>query len=99
MQVSFSEFTDSQWQFIDKIIDDQRKRKHNLRVIVNAIFSINNTGSQWRNLDSKYPPWQTVFYIGRRSALLNLKNGVFGVHPKVWGNQPHVLMNYFKVAN
>ena len=36
-------------------------------MIVNAIFSINNTGSQWRNaaqrnLDSKYPPWQTVFY-------------------------------------
>lgn len=62
MQTSFSEFTDSQWQFIDKIIDDQRKRKHSLRVILNAIFSINNTGSQWRNLDSKYPPWQTVFY-------------------------------------
>jgi putative transposase len=62
MQTGFSEFTDSQWQFIDKIIDDQRKRKHSLRTIVNAIFSINNTGSQWRNLDSKYPPWQTVFY-------------------------------------
>ena len=62
MQTSFSEFTDSQWQVIDNIIDDQRKRKHSLRVIVNAIFSINNTGSQWRNLDSKYPPWQTVFY-------------------------------------
>ena len=31
-------------------------------MIVNAIFSINNTSSQWRNLDSKYPPWQTVFY-------------------------------------
>jgi transposase len=67
MQTSFSEFTDSQWQFIDKIIDDQRKRKHSFRVILNAIFSINNTGSQWRdaaqrNLDSKYPPWQTVFY-------------------------------------
>jgi hypothetical protein len=30
-------------------------------------FSINNTGSQWRdaaqrNLDSKYPLWQTDFY-------------------------------------
>lgn len=62
MQTSFSELTDSQWQFIDKIIDDQRKRKYSLRVILNAIFSINNTGSQWRNLDSKYPPWQTVFY-------------------------------------
>ena len=24
------------WQFIDKIIDDQRKRKHSLRVIVNG---------------------------------------------------------------
>ena len=72
MQISFSEFTDSQGQFIDKIIDDQRKRKHSLRVILNAIFSINNTGSQWRNaaqrnLESKYPPWQTVFYY--RAAL------------------------------
>jgi len=62
MQTSFSEFTDSQWQVIDKIIDDKRKRKHSLRVILNAIFSLNHTGSQWRNLDSKYPPWQTVFY-------------------------------------
>lgn len=40
----------------------QRKRKHSLRTIVNAIFFINNTGVQWRNLDSKYPPWETVFY-------------------------------------
>jgi len=47
MQTSFSEFTDSQWQFIDKIIDDQGKLKHSL--IVNAIFSINNAGSQWQN--------------------------------------------------
>ena len=38
-----------------------------MRTILNAIFSINNTGSQWRNLDSKYPPWQTVFYY--RAAL------------------------------
>lgn len=62
LQTSFSELTDSQWQVIDKIIDDQRKRKHSLRTIINAIFSLNNSGVQWRNLDSKYPPWQTVFY-------------------------------------
>lgn len=62
MQTSFSELTDSQWQVIDKIIDDQRKRKHGLRIIINAIFSLNNGGVQWRSLDSKYPPWQTVFY-------------------------------------
>ena len=62
MKTNFSEFTDSQWQVIEKIIDCKRKRRHSLRMILNAIFWINNTGSQWRNLDSKYPPWQTVFY-------------------------------------
>jgi transposase len=85
MQISFSKFTDSQWQFIDKIIDDQRKRKHNLRVIVNAIFSINNTGSQWRdaaqrNLDSKYPPWQTVFYYRAAFRFTQFKQR------GIWGN-------------
>lgn len=62
MQTSFSELTDSQWQVMDKIIADQRKRKHSLRTIINAIFSLNSGGVQWRSLDSKYPPWQTVFY-------------------------------------
>ena len=62
MKNKFQEFTDSQWQVIEKILNDQRKRKHSLRTIINAIFFINNTGVQWRNLDSKYPPWETVFY-------------------------------------
>jgi putative transposase len=62
MKKKFQEFTDSQWQVIEKILNDQRKRKHSLRTIINAIFFINNTGIQWRNLDSKYPPWETVFY-------------------------------------
>lgn len=62
MKIKFQEFTDSQWQVIEKILNDQRKRKHSLRTLVNAIFFINNTGTQWRNLDSKYPPWETVFY-------------------------------------
>lgn len=58
MNANFSKFSDSQWQVIEKIIDAPRKRKHSLRTILNAIFWINNTGVQWRNLDSKYPPWQ-----------------------------------------
>lgn len=62
MKTKFSEFTDSQWQVIEKIINNKRKRKHSLRTIINAIFWINSTGCQWRNLDSKYPPWETVFY-------------------------------------
>lgn len=62
MKTNFSEFTDSQWEVIEKIINSKRKRKHSLRTIINAIFWINSTGCQWRNLDSKYPPWETVFY-------------------------------------
>ena len=62
MKAGFAEFSDSQWQVLEVIIADRRKRKHPLRLILNAIFSINYTGSQWRSLDSKYPPWQTVFY-------------------------------------
>ncbi len=62
MNETVRELTDSQWEVIEKIIDDQRKRWHSLREIVNAIFSINRTGAQWRELDTKYPPWQSVYY-------------------------------------
>jgi transposase len=30
--------------------------------MVNGIVSINRPGAQWRELDSKYPPWQSVYY-------------------------------------
>lgn len=63
------ELTDSQWQLIEKIVDHQRQRWHSLRTIVNAILSINRTGVQWRELDSKYPPWQSVYYHFRQFKL------------------------------
>ena len=91
LQTSFSELTDSQWQVIDKIIDDQRKRKHSLRTIINAIFSLNNGGVQWRNLDSKYPPWQTVFYhfsqFKERGIWENILNNVVENERKRQGKQ------------
>lgn len=74
MKIKFQEFTDSQWQVIEKILNDQRKRKHSLRTIINAIFSINNTGVQWRNLDSKYPPWETVFYRSGEPSFYSIKS-------------------------
>ena len=78
MQVSFSEFTDSQWQFIDKIIDDQRKRKHNLRVIVNAIFQ-----SITLALNGGMPPsviWIVNIHLGKLFSitLLNLNSEEYG---------------------
>jgi transposase len=63
------ELTDSQWEVIEKIIADQRKRWHPLREAFNAILSINRTGAQWRELDSKYPPWQSVYYHFRQFKL------------------------------
>ena len=62
MQTKFTELTDSQWEIIEKILPDHTPRKHSLRCIVNAIFWICRTGTQWRNMESKYPPWQSVYY-------------------------------------
>ena len=72
MNDCFHELTDSQWQIIEKILDDQRKRWHSLRTICNAILWINRTGAQWRELDKlvgNYPPWQTVYYHFRQFKL------------------------------
>lgn len=62
MQEKFSDLTDSEWEVIKQIIDNQRKIKHEKRVILNALLWLLTTGSQWRNMESKYPPWQTVYY-------------------------------------
>lgn len=40
----------------------QRKRKLELRQVVDAIFYILRTGCQWRNLPDKFPPWPAVYY-------------------------------------
>lgn len=61
MQVQYAELTDAQWDLIEPLFP-VRKRNQDLRVILNAIFWINRTGAQWRNLDSKFPYWQIVYY-------------------------------------
>ena len=53
MQTQFNELTDAQWTLIMPYLP--MKRKYDLRIIFNAILSINRTGTQWRNLDSRYP--------------------------------------------
>lgn len=58
-----SDLTDSQWEIIEKIINDQRKsRKHRLRVVVNAILYLLTTGCQWRNLPREFGAWTSVYY-------------------------------------
>lgn len=55
------------WEYIKELVDHGRKRKHCLQSIVNAILKVTRTGCQCgsppgRNLDEKYPPWQSVYY-------------------------------------
>ncbi len=66
MQERFCELTDSEWEVIKEIVDNQRKIKHEKRLMLNALLWILTTGSQWRNMESKYPPWQTVYYHFRQ---------------------------------
>lgn len=62
----FTDLTNSQWKDIKDFFDNGRKRKNCLRTIVNAILKQTRTGCQWRNLDDKYPPWQSVYYYFRK---------------------------------
>nr|WP_262890470.1 transposase [Rhodocytophaga rosea] len=40
----------------------QRKRKYDLRAIVEAILWYLRIGSQWRNLPEGFPKWESVYY-------------------------------------
>ncbi|HNW97120.1 MAG TPA: IS5 family transposase [Bacteroidales bacterium] len=58
--------TDSQWKIIENILNNKRKRKHNLRDIMNALFYLLKTGCQWRMLPNDFAPWNTVYYYYRQ---------------------------------
>lgn len=63
MQMRFTELNDSQWEIVKKRLEIQeRKRKYPLRTIFNGLLWITRTGAQWRNLESRYPYWQIVYY-------------------------------------
>jgi len=64
-----TDMSDSQWQYIKIMLDDGRKRKHSLRLILNAIFYVVKTGSQWRMLPSDFPAWQSVYNYLRKWRL------------------------------
>ena len=58
-----TDLTDAQWQVMKKILpNSNRKRKHSLRDVANALFYLIKTGCQWRMLPKEYPPWEVVYY-------------------------------------
>lgn len=65
MQTEYARITDPQWEVMKQLLPVQRKRKHDLREILDAILWILRTGSQWRNLPEKFPNWNSVYYYFR----------------------------------
>ncbi|MGL5684008.1 MAG: transposase [Marinifilaceae bacterium] len=82
--------TDKHWQFIEKIINPQdRKRKHSLRDIMNAIFYVNKSGCQWRILPNDFAPWQAVYFYFRKweneGIIEDMMNNLHGIVRKSMG--------------
>ena len=57
-----SNLSDSQWAIISKLFDITRRRKNDLREIINGIFYLVKTGCQWRMLPKDFPNWKLVYY-------------------------------------
>jgi putative transposase len=66
LQRSFKPLTNSQWEIIKNLLDKPRKRKYALRDIFDGLLKITRTGTQWRNLDACFPPWELVYYYFRK---------------------------------
>lgn len=62
MTKQWQPLTHYQWAAISPFFDLQRKRKHELRTIMDAILWLLRTGCQWRNLPPNFPHWQAVYY-------------------------------------
>ena len=73
MTKQFEELTDSQWDAISLFLNIKRKRRHDLRDVVNALLYMVRTGCQWRNLPKSYPKWRAVNYYFERWK----RNGTF----------------------
>lgn len=65
-----TDLTDEQWKLLKPMLPKParrgRKRKVELRQVMNAIFYLLHTGCQWRNLPREFPAWQTVYGYFRK---------------------------------
>jgi len=67
-----TDLTEKQWCEIEHLFltgNYGKKRKHDKRSLINAVFYLTKTGCQWRFLPSNFPPWKTVysFYMRAKS--------------------------------
>ena len=63
-----SDLTDEEWDEIQPLFKGMRHRKWSKRILVNAVFYVNKTGCQWRQLPKDFPPYQTVYSFFQRAC-------------------------------
>jgi putative transposase len=73
-----TDLTDAQWEVVKPLLPNaERKRKHSLREIMNALFYHTRAGGAWRLLPHDFPPWESAYGFFNRWS----KNGTLeGIH-------------------
>lgn len=61
-----SDTTDKEWELIKSFFPPGNKSRWHKRSLVDAVFYIEETGCQWRQLPHDYPPYSTVWSFYRR---------------------------------
>jgi putative transposase len=65
-----SDLDEEEWRVLEALITPAKPGGHprttDMQEVVNAIFSIDRTGCQWRALPHEFPPWSTVWGYFRR---------------------------------
>ena len=60
-----SDLKDNEWEIIRPFLEYNNgygnRRKHSIRVLINAIFYVVKTGCQWKYLPKEFPNWKTVY--------------------------------------
>jgi len=57
-----TDITDAEWERIKPLLpNSDRKRRHSLREVINALFYHVRGGASWRMLPHEFPPWETVY--------------------------------------
>ena len=62
-----SDLTDNEWEMIKSFFPVGNKSEHHKRSLVDAIFYIDKTGCQWRQLPHDSPPYTAVWSFFRRA--------------------------------
>ena len=60
-----SSLTDDQWTLIEPLVppawEGGRPRKHDMRIVIDALLYIAREGCRWRALPHDFPPWKTIY--------------------------------------